>query len=123
VRSRRWQGGQTIGAHTLTHPNLPGYPEEAEARNRRLEVLIEEKIKAPRLHFAYPNGRASATQRAGTGDGGEEAGFLSSVTSINGPVYRDDDPFTLQRLGGYRSTRPERFALDIERTRLAGPKA
>jgi hypothetical protein len=39
-------------------------------------------------------------------------------------VYRDDDLFTLQRLGVYRKHASlSRFALDIERTRLAGPKA
>jgi hypothetical protein len=48
-----------------------------------------------------------------------KAGFLSSVTSINGPVRRQDDPFTLQRLGVYRKhAEIHRFALDIERTRL-----
>jgi peptidoglycan/xylan/chitin deacetylase (PgdA/CDA1 family) len=119
------KGGQTIGAHTLTHPNLPGLPaEEAEAEIAGSKSLIEEKIKAPVLHFAYPNGRGVSHFNEPVREMVRKAGFLSSVTSINGPVYPNDDPLTLQRLGIYRKhARLSRFALDIERTRLAGPRA
>jgi hypothetical protein len=76
------------------------------------------------LHFAYPNGRGVSHFNEPVREMVKKAGFLSSVTSIDGPVYRDDDPFTLQRLGVYRKhANLSRFALDIERTRLAGPKA
>jgi peptidoglycan/xylan/chitin deacetylase (PgdA/CDA1 family) len=119
------KGGQTIGAHTLTHPNLPGLPpEEAEAEIAGSKSLIEEKIRVPVLHFAYPNGRGVSHFSDPVREMVKKAGFLSSVTSIDGPVYRDDDPFTLQRLGVYRKhANLSRFALDIERTRLAGRKA
>jgi peptidoglycan/xylan/chitin deacetylase (PgdA/CDA1 family) len=119
------KGGQTIGAHTLTHPNLPGLPsEEADAEIAGSKSLIEEKIKAPVLHFAYPNGRGVSHFNEPVREMVKKAGFLSSVTSIDGPVYRNDDPFTLQRLGVYRKhANLSRFALDIERTRLAGRKA
>src|SRR6185369_8868679 len=118
-------GGQIIGAHTLTHPNLPGLPhDEAEAEIAGSKSLIEEKIKTPVLHFAYPNGRGVSHYNEPVREMVKKAGFLSSVTSIDGPVYRNDDPFTLQRLGVYRKhANLSRFALDIERTRLAGPKA
>jgi peptidoglycan/xylan/chitin deacetylase (PgdA/CDA1 family) len=118
-------GGQIIGAHTLTHPNLPGLPhDEADAEIAGSKSLIEEKIKAPVLHFAYTNGRGVSHFNEPVREMVKKAGFLSSVTSIDGPVYRDDDLFTLQRLGVYRKhANLSRFALDIERTRLAGPKA
>src|SRR5262245_18515342 len=119
------KGGQTIGAHTLTHPNLPGLPPaEADAEIAGSKSLIEEKIKTPVLHFAYPNGRGVSHFNEPVREMVKKAGFLSSVTSIDGPVYRNDDPFTLQRLGVYRKhANLSRFALDIERTRLAGRKA
>jgi peptidoglycan/xylan/chitin deacetylase (PgdA/CDA1 family) len=114
------RGGMTIGAHTLTHPNLPGLPPaEAEAEIAGSKALIEEKVNAPVLHFAYPNGRGVSHYNDAVRDMVHKAGFLSSVTSINGPVRRQDDPFTLQRLGVYRKhAEIHRFALDIERTRL-----
>ncbi len=119
------RGGMTIGAHTLTHPNLPGLPpDEAEAEIAGSKTLIEEKVKAPVLHFAYPNGRGVSHFNEPVREMVRKAGFLSSVTSINGPVRRNDDPFTLKRLGVYRKhARLSRFALDIERTRLEGAKA
>jgi peptidoglycan/xylan/chitin deacetylase (PgdA/CDA1 family) len=119
------KGGQTIGAHTLTHPNLPGLPpEEALAEIAGSKSLIEEKVGTPVLHFAYPNGRGVSHFNEPVREMVKKAGFLSSVTSINGPVYKNDDPFTLQRLGVYRKhANLSRFALDIERTRLAAPRA
>ena len=118
-------GGMTIGAHTLTHPNLPGLPpDEALAEIAGSKSLIEEKVKAPVLHFAYPNGRGVSHFNEPVREMVRKAGFLSSVTSINGPVHRNDDPFTLQRLGVYRKhVNLHRFALDIERTRLGSPPA
>jgi peptidoglycan/xylan/chitin deacetylase (PgdA/CDA1 family) len=119
------RGGMTIGAHTLTHPNLPGLPpEEAAAEIGGSKTLIEEKIKAPVLHFAYPNGRGVSHFNEPVREMVRKAGFLSSVTSINGPVLKNDDPFTLKRLGVYRKHgQLYRFALDIERIRLQGPAA
>ncbi len=119
------QGGMTIGAHTLTHPNLPGMPpEEAAAEIGGSKTLIEEKIETPVLHFAYPNGRGVSHFNDPVREMVRKAGFLSSVTSINGPVCKDDDPFTLKRLGIYRKhAHLFRFALDIERTRLQAPTA
>jgi peptidoglycan/xylan/chitin deacetylase (PgdA/CDA1 family) len=119
------RGGMTIGAHTLTHPNLPGLPpDEALAEIAGSKSLIEQKVQAPVLHFAYPNGRGVSHFNAPVREMVRKAGFLSSVTSINGPVRRTDDPFTLKRLGVYRKHAAIfRFALDIERTRLEGPRA
>src|SRR5215471_15125127 len=119
------RGGMTIGAHTLTHPNLPGLPaEEAEAEIGGSKTLIEEKVKMPVLHFAYPNGRGVSHFNDPVREMVRKAGFLSSVTSINGPVRRNDDAFTLKRLGVYRKHADlARFALDIERTRLEPAKA
>jgi peptidoglycan/xylan/chitin deacetylase (PgdA/CDA1 family) len=116
------RAGMMIGAHTLTHPNLPGLPpEEAVAEIRGSRHLIEEEAQLPILHFAYPNGRGVSHFNDPVKEMVRQAGFLSSVTSINGPVHPDDDPFTLKRLGVYRKhAHLFQFALDIERTRLQG---
>jgi peptidoglycan/xylan/chitin deacetylase (PgdA/CDA1 family) len=118
------RAGMMIGAHTLTHPNLPGLPsDEAEAEIGGSKTLIEDKAQVPVLHFAYPNGRGVSHFNDPVKEMVQKAGFLSSVTSINGPVCRDDDPFTLKRLGVYRKhSSIYRLALDMERTRLKGAR-
>ncbi len=119
------RSGMTIGAHTLTHPNLPGLPAaEAEAEIAGSRTLIEERTKGPAVHFAYPNGRGVSHFNDVVRDLVVKSGFLSSVTSIDGPVYPRDDVFTLQRLGVYRKHAGLfRFAMDIERARLEGRRA
>lgn len=117
------RAGMRIGAHTLTHPNLPGLPPEAaEAEVVGSKTLIEERITVPVDHFAYPNGRGLSHFNDTVREIVRQAGFLTSVTSISGPVHLTDDLFTLRRLGVYRKhAHLFRFALDLERTRLSQP--
>jgi peptidoglycan/xylan/chitin deacetylase (PgdA/CDA1 family) len=123
VEMRR--AGMLIGAHTLTHPNLPGLPpEEAEAEIVGSKTLIEARVNGPVLHFAYPNGRGISHFNETVREIVRKAGFLSSVTSLNGPVRPDDDPLALKRMGIYRKhSRIFCLALDMERTRLNGAGA
>jgi hypothetical protein len=115
--------GMLIGAHTLTHPNLPGLPPEAaEAEVAGSKALIEAKARVPVHHFAYPNGRGVSHFNDAVREVVRKSGFLTSVTSISGPVRQADDLFTLKRMGVYRKhARLFRFALDMERTRLSHP--
>jgi peptidoglycan/xylan/chitin deacetylase (PgdA/CDA1 family) len=119
------QAGMLIGAHTLTHPNLPGLPPEAaEAEVAGSKALIEERVKVPVDHFAYPNGRGVSHFNDTVKEIVRRAGFLTSVTSISGPICHADDLFTLRRLGVYRKhAHLFRFALDMERTRLSQPSS
>jgi peptidoglycan/xylan/chitin deacetylase (PgdA/CDA1 family) len=114
------RAGMGIGAHTLTHPNLPGLPPEAaEAEVAGSKALIEGRANVPVRHFAYPNGRGVSHFNDAVREIVRASGFLTSVTSINGPVGRIDDLFTLRRVGVYRKhAYLFRFALDLERTRL-----
>jgi peptidoglycan/xylan/chitin deacetylase (PgdA/CDA1 family) len=114
------RAGMLIGAHTLTHPNLPGLPPDAaEAEVAGSKALIEERVQVSVDHFAYPNGRGVSHFNDTVREIVRAAGFLTSVTSINGPVGRVDDLFTLRRVGVYRKhAYLFRFALDLERTRL-----
>ena len=116
------RAGMVIGAHTLTHPSLPGLPpEEANAEIAGSKALIEERIKVPVHHFAYPNGRGVSHFNAEVKEMVRKAGFRSSATSIDGPVRPGDDPFALTRMGVYRRySRISCLAVDLERTRLAG---
>jgi peptidoglycan/xylan/chitin deacetylase (PgdA/CDA1 family) len=122
IREMR-RAGMLIGAHTLTHPNLPGLPPEAaEAEVAGSKTLIEARLDAPVEHFAYPNGRGVSHFNDTVRDIVRQAGFLTSVTSISGPVHPTDDLFTLRRLGVYRKhAYLFRFAVDLERTRLSQP--
>jgi len=114
------RAGMMIGARTLSHPQLPGLPpEEAEAEIGRSKTLIEDKTQVPVLHFAYPNGHGVSPFDESLKRMVRKAGFLSSVTSIDGAVRRGDDLFTLRRLGVRREPSSTfRLALDTERTRL-----
>jgi peptidoglycan/xylan/chitin deacetylase (PgdA/CDA1 family) len=117
------QAGMLIGAHTLTHPNLPGlHPDAAEAEVAGSKALIEERANVAVNHFAYPNGRGVSHFNDTVREIVQQAGFLTSTTSISGSVHPTDDLFTLRRLGVYRKhAQLFRFALDLERTRLSEP--
>ncbi len=114
------RAGMTIGAHTLTHPNLPNATEE-EARREIFgsRNAIIEHLGGPVRHFSYPNGRGSAHLTETVKRIVGEAGFVTSTTSITGPVQPGDDLLALRRIGVYRrhGVLPE-FSLDIERGKL-----
>ena len=97
VEIREWlAAGHQIGAHTLTHPRLPGIPEgqareEIFASKKKLEDLFGLPIR----HFCYPYGKWNRRVR----DLVEEAGYETAVTldfGVNGAV---EDPFALRRIG------------------------
>ncbi len=90
--------GHEIGAHTVTHPILSRESDEtcrAELKNSKR--VIEERLKAPCPHFAYPNGNAADFNET-TVALIREAGYTSAVTTIAGTVGRMDDPWHLPRL-------------------------
>lgn len=115
--------GMTIGAHTISHPNLP----RTEIEEMRREIggsreAIAAQLGAPVPHFSYPNGRGSAhvndTVRAVV----RRAGFRSAVTSLAGCIQLGADPWGLRRVGVYnRHCDLRSFSLDVERARLRRP--
>ena len=92
------QDGFTLGAHTITHPNLIRCSaEEQEKEIVTSKQRIEEETGKPCQHFAFPNGQP--------GDWSDEtlaiisqAGFESCSTTVDGPVRRTSDPLLLPRL-------------------------
>ena len=79
--------GVTIGAHTVSHPMLKKHPEEAARREIAFsKSLIEERIRRPVRHFAYPVGDPTS---AGPRDFAlaAEAGFSTAVTTRPGHCF------------------------------------
>jgi peptidoglycan/xylan/chitin deacetylase (PgdA/CDA1 family) len=114
------RSGMTIGAHTVSHPNLPntGYAEAAQEIAGSRDTIAA-AVGKPVAHFSYPNGRGSAhlteTVRAIVRD----AAFRSAVTSVTGCVRQGADPWALRRVGVYNRHRHiPSFSLDVERARL-----
>ncbi len=112
--------GMTIGAHTLSHPNLPNATED-EARREIFgsRDAITERLGGKVRHFSYPNGRGSAHLTEGIKQIVAEAGFASATTSLTGAIQAGDDRLALKRIGVYlrHGALPE-FSLGIERGKL-----
>jgi peptidoglycan/xylan/chitin deacetylase (PgdA/CDA1 family) len=114
------RGGMSLGAHTITHPNLPNAtPDEArrEIFGSRDELAAE--LGTAIRHFSYPNGRGSAHLTDAVKSLVREAGFASSTTSVTGGVLPGDDTLALKRVGIYsrHGLLPE-FTLDLERGKM-----
>jgi peptidoglycan/xylan/chitin deacetylase (PgdA/CDA1 family) len=111
-----------FGAHSVTHPNLPGIPaEEARSEIRSSRCELQRVVGTEMLHFSYPNSGSlhphfcEAVVRFVV-----DAGFKSAVTSHTGMCRRSTDAFRLRRVGINRARSPlPRFSLLLETTRLA----
>jgi len=112
--------GMTIGAHTVSHPNLPKTDvEEATREVCQSRDMIADQLGVPVPHFSYPNGRGAAHMNDSVREIVRRAGFRSAVTSLPGCVEVGADPWTLKRVGIYNRHRDLRsFSLDVERARL-----
>ena len=113
--------GMTIGAHTVSHPNLPNTEVgEAEREIVGSRDAIAAKIAGPVAHFSYPNGRGASHLNDTVKGLVRRAGFRSAVTSQAGCIQVGADPWSLHRVGVYNRHRDMRsFSLDVERGRLA----
>jgi peptidoglycan/xylan/chitin deacetylase (PgdA/CDA1 family) len=110
------QLGMTIGAHTLTHPNLPSAGVEAATR----EIVgskqrLEDELGVPVTLFSYPNGGADRyytpeLQRVVAG-----AGFAAAASSRNAFARRDSDLYALERIEVEERLEDLVFALEVER--------
>lgn len=115
----------TFGAHTASHPNLPGIGlDEAEEEIVNSKVEIELLLGKNIDHFSFPNsGSLYPHFNSELMDQVKKAGFLSAVTSTTGWVGRTSDPFQIRRIGinSYRSPLPN-FLASLEKTRLVSGK-
>ena len=98
VRTLR-KSGHTIGAHTLSHPNLAHINrEEARAEILGCKKRIEEVLGEPVDHFSYPHPALNPQWSPETFTITRDAGFKSAVLTTCGPVRQGDEPLALKRI-------------------------
>ena len=108
--------GMTIGAHTLTHPNLPSAGlADATAEIRGSKALLEERLGRPVTLFSYPNGGAEEYYTPDLQAAVRDAGFEASATSRNGFTGESTDLYALERVQVAERLEDLVFALEVER--------
>jgi peptidoglycan/xylan/chitin deacetylase (PgdA/CDA1 family) len=105
-----------IGAHTVTHPNLPSAglvtaTEEIRQSKARLEQELDEEVTM----FSYPNGGAERYFTRELQEAVREAGYASAVTSTNGFAGHASDLYALERVRVAERLDDLVFALEVER--------
>ena len=113
--------GLEFGAHTVSHPNLPGIPRSDAAREiSQCKADLETETGCAVRHFSYPNsGSLYAHFDGPVCEQVVASGYDSAVTSIDGWIDEHTDPFHLCRIGINRSWGAlDRFAWRLETIRL-----
>jgi peptidoglycan/xylan/chitin deacetylase (PgdA/CDA1 family) len=87
----------TIGAHTVTHPQLSSLSEDEQRyeiveSGRQLETIIGREVKV----FAYPFGKKCDYDAASVRIC-REAGYLKAAAAFPGEAHRWTDPFQIPR--------------------------
>jgi peptidoglycan/xylan/chitin deacetylase (PgdA/CDA1 family) len=117
------RGGIEMGSHALDHPILARLPrEEMERQVVESRRLLGARIGSPIRFFSYPNGKyedvtpeVEAAVRA--------AGYLGAVSTVEGRVGLQSNPFMLERKGATRGMSAEaggRFHAALFSAELAG---
>lgn len=108
--------GMRIGAHTVTHANLPSAgAEEAAFEVTESKRLIEAETAAKVKSFSYPNGGAERYFSAAIRHVVRGAGYSSATTSENGFAELDADVFMLKRIQVAERLADLTFRLEVER--------
>jgi peptidoglycan/xylan/chitin deacetylase (PgdA/CDA1 family) len=111
--------GMTIGAHTMTHPNLPSAGlEDAAKEILGSKVRLERELGHEVTMFSYPNGGAdryftSELQRVVAGH------FAAAATSKNAFAGPRSDLYALERVEVEERLSDLVFSLEVERFVLA----
>jgi peptidoglycan/xylan/chitin deacetylase (PgdA/CDA1 family) len=93
------KAGHTIGAHTISHPNLAHVSEEeAQSEIVGCKKRLEEEVAEPIDHFSYPHPALNPQWTPNTLRITREAGFRSAVLTSCGPVRRGDEPLSMKRI-------------------------
>jgi peptidoglycan/xylan/chitin deacetylase (PgdA/CDA1 family) len=91
--------GMEIGAHTMTHANLPSaQPDEARFEIAESKSTLEKRLGIKVSHFAYPNGGSVQHYNDRVKAQVRKAGFLSATTSRSGIVSHKSDRFEIKRV-------------------------
>lgn len=110
------QLGMTIGAHTLTHPNLPSAGLEAATQEivgskERLERELGERVTM----FSYPNGGTERYETSELRRVVADAGYAAATTSRNAFAGEGSDLYALERIEVEERLEDLVFALEVER--------
>ncbi len=91
--------GMVIGAHTLSHLNLPNAdPEDAFHEISGSRKVLEERLGKPVRHFSVPNSGPYAYYNDAVKEMVGKSGFVSSVVSAPGFVDEHSDLLELHRV-------------------------
>ena len=108
--------GMTIGAHTMTHPNLPSAgPADATTEIVGAKLRLENELGAEVTMFSYPNGGAERYYTPELQKIVREAGYAAATTSHNGFAGAASDPYALERVQVAERLEDLVFALEVER--------
>ena len=108
--------GMTIGAHTVTHPNLPSAgPVDAWQEISGSKARLEREIGAPVTMFSYPNGGAERYMTSEIAGLVRDAGFDAATTSWNGFAGPASDLYALERVQVQERLEDLAFTLEVER--------
>ena len=112
--------GMTIGAHTLTHPNLPSAgPVDAQREIEGAKSRLEEELGTRVTMFSYPNGAAETYFTPEIQRLVRQAGYEAATTSTNGFASAESDLYALERVRVAERLEDLVFALEIERFAFA----
>jgi len=108
--------GMTIGAHTVTHPNLPNAgPADAWREISGSRQRLERELGATVTMFSYPNGGAERYRTDEVERLVREARFEAATTSWNGFAGPASNLFALERVQVAERLEDLVFALEVER--------
>jgi peptidoglycan/xylan/chitin deacetylase (PgdA/CDA1 family) len=112
--------GMTIGAHTLTHPNLPTAGHDHARREiAGAKERLEKELNVPVTMFSYPNGGAERYVTPAVQRIVREAGYDAATTSANGFAGEGSDLYALERIQVAERLEDLVFALEVERFAFA----
>jgi peptidoglycan/xylan/chitin deacetylase (PgdA/CDA1 family) len=108
--------GMTIGAHTLSHLNLPNAdPQDAEKEISGSKTEIEAQLGVVCRHFSYPNSGPYDYYNESIKAMVVAAGFDSACTSGQGFLTNESDLFAIQRVRTVPSLAEVAHSLEWER--------
>ena len=108
--------GMTIGAHTLTHPNLPSAGlEAATAEIAGSKARLERELGVPVTLMSYPNGGADRYYTKDLQRVVADNRFAAAASSRNAFAGPDSDLFALERIEVEERLEDLVFALEVER--------
>lgn len=108
--------GMTIGAHTMTHPNLPSAGlEDATREIVESKHRLEQKLSIDVTMFSYPNGGAERYYTPQLQQVVRNAGYEGAATSRSGFVGQGSDMYGLERVQVSERLEDLVFALEAER--------